>query len=119
MHRDDAQSLIHLVGLGARSVRGLVQETHMAVHDSVVREMARVFGPAARRIGGLHGAHLSGIYKVVDLGLQAASAAGVAVAALEPPAHRDRARPAHRDGCLLYTSPSPRDGLLSRMPSSA
>ena len=25
---------------------------------------------------------------------------------------------AHR-GCLLYTSPSPRDGLLSRMPSSA
>ena len=25
----------------------------------------------------------------------------------------------HRVGCLLYTSPSPRDGLLSRMPSSA
>ena len=24
-----------------------------------------------------------------------------------------------RAGCLLYTSPSPRDGLLSRMPSSA
>ena len=24
-----------------------------------------------------------------------------------------------RMGCLLYTSPSPRDGLLSRMPSSA
>ena len=26
---------------------------------------------------------------------------------------------AKRLGCLLYTSPSPRDGLLSRMPSSA
>ena len=25
----------------------------------------------------------------------------------------------YREGCLLYTSPSPRDGLLSRMPSSA
>ena len=25
----------------------------------------------------------------------------------------------HDDNCLLYTSPSPRDGLLSRMPSSA
>ena len=25
----------------------------------------------------------------------------------------------HAEGCLLYTSPSPRDGLLSRMPSSA
>ena len=26
---------------------------------------------------------------------------------------------AYLDACLLYTSPSPRDGLLSRMPSSA
>ena len=26
---------------------------------------------------------------------------------------------ANADTCLLYTSPSPRDGLLSRMPSSA
>ena len=25
----------------------------------------------------------------------------------------------HYKSCLLYTSPSPRDGLLSRMPSSA
>ena len=25
----------------------------------------------------------------------------------------------YSDPCLLYTSPSPRDGLLSRMPSSA
>ena len=25
----------------------------------------------------------------------------------------------HPTSCLLYTSPSPRDGLLSRMPSSA
>ena len=25
----------------------------------------------------------------------------------------------HGNTCLLYTSPSPRDGLLSRMPSSA
>ena len=28
-------------------------------------------------------------------------------------------RPIHPKSCLLYTSPSPRDGLLSRMPSSA
>src|SRR5664279_1607326 len=28
-------------------------------------------------------------------------------------------RPLVRRDCLLYTSPSPRDGLLSRMPSSA
>ena len=30
----------------------------------------------------------------------------------------EHGRPAN-NGCLLYTSPSPRDGLLSRMPSSA
>ena len=27
--------------------------------------------------------------------------------------------PSYSQACLLYTSPSPRDGLLSRMPSSA
>ena len=32
---------------------------------------------------------------------------------------QQRALCARADGCLLYTSPSPRDGLLSRMPSSA
>ena len=31
---------------------------------------------------------------------------------------RGKMLPRHRV-CLLYTSPSPRDGLLSRMPSSA
>ena len=33
--------------------------------------------------------------------------------------HIDSMRDPHTDLCLLYTSPSPRDGLLSRMPSSA
>src|SRR5664279_6281979 len=37
-----------------------------------------------------------------------------ALGAEVPPPARPRARV-----CLLYTSPSPRDGLLSRMPSSA
>ena len=31
----------------------------------------------------------------------------------------DAARNRTKSTCLLYTSPSPRDGLLSRMPSSA
>ena len=31
----------------------------------------------------------------------------------------DYAKRSKYNGCLLYTSPSPRDGLLSRMPSSA
>ena len=38
----------------------------------------------------------------------------------EPVASADEKRPpADASDCLLYTSPSPRDGLLSRMPSSA
>ena len=32
---------------------------------------------------------------------------------------RELGRLRHDQRCLLYTSPSPRDGLLSRMPSSA
>ena len=31
----------------------------------------------------------------------------------------DASQPLEIEICLLYTSPSPRDGLLSRMPSSA
>ena len=38
------------------------------------------------------------------------------LAAIKDP--RERARQRYNN-CLLYTSPSPRDGLLSRMPSSA
>ena len=34
-------------------------------------------------------------------------------------ANQAEALKAALSGCLLYTSPSPRDGLLSRMPSSA
>ena len=33
--------------------------------------------------------------------------------------HYVQVTPANSEDCLLYTSPSPRDGLLSRMPSSA
>ena len=36
----------------------------------------------------------------------------------DQPARRKSFRARHKC-CLLYTSPSPRDGLLSRMPSSA
>ena len=35
------------------------------------------------------------------------------------PSEKPPEKPARRSICLLYTSPSPRDGLLSRMPSSA
>ena len=34
-------------------------------------------------------------------------------------ARKEKGAVVESSGCLLYTSPSPRDGLLSRMPSSA
>ena len=37
----------------------------------------------------------------------------------EPRLEHFQVAPEHARDCLLYTSPSPRDGLLSRMPSSA
>ena len=40
-----------------------------------------------------------------------------AIAVLKP--HEEYFAKDHNWNCLLYTSPSPRDGLLSRMPSSA
>ena len=47
--------------------------------------------------------------------LQSAETMKSAVAHLEP--HMEKSE--GESTCLLYTSPSPRDGLLSRMPSSA
>ena len=37
----------------------------------------------------------------------------------DPPKHGLQRKIISKGFCLLYTSPSPRDGLLSRMPSSA
>ena len=43
----------------------------------------------------------------------------IPLASLFPKATFFLVLPDHKSVCLLYTSPSPRDGLLSRMPSSA
>ena len=53
-----------------------------------------------------------------DGSVQMALRLGVEVVELDMTIPFTAAR-ARNEGCLLYTSPSPRDGLLSRMPSSA
>ena len=73
-----------------------------------------VVAPAARR-RGLGGALLAAV-------AWTAAAAQVTPPDAPPdPEHGSVLVWAHGDlpACLLYTSPSPRDGLLSRMPSSA
>ena len=65
--------------------------------------------------------------KLMRRGLAGAAVLGLLIALIAAtPADRARlseagaiAKVNERHICLLYTSPSPRDGLLSRMPSSA
>ena len=64
--------------------------------------------------------------KLVDLGLESPNsrieidrAGSTEVLEIGNEAYGTRDYYARHQSCLLYTSPSPRDGLLSRMPSSA
>ena len=61
------------------------------------------------------------IYENSDMHVKLRVAAGKAIANTEHPRalHAISEMVANTTACLLYTSPSPRDGLLSRMPSSA
>ena len=56
------------------------------------------------------------VHKTIAAVMIAGASTGVASTALMTTAH---AANLADSTCLLYTSPSPRDGLLSRMPSSA
>ena len=60
-------------------------------------------------LGVLHSAHAAPVYEIVNLDNYD----------LPLSDSFQGARNGYALGCLLYTSPSPRDGLLSRMPSSA
>ena len=79
---------------------------------TLMREQAVQYGTDYRR-AQVFGIDASGEWKMVYTpeGTFKAKALVLASGAM--------GRPASFKGCLLYTSPSPRDGLLSRMPSSA
>ena len=95
---------------------GLDQVTARTFHSAALRQLVH-FWPAT--VGGRPGvvrrAYLHDLGPL-DLGGQVAQFR----AARRHPRHAGRlAQQADLRVCLLYTSPSPRDGLLSRMPSSA
>ena len=75
------------------------------------------FSSAARSAGGQPDLELRAAQGAMDEALYARIAADPRVA-LASPVLELQTLALTRD-CLLYTSPSPRDGLLSRMPSSA
>ena len=74
--------------------------------------------PAWRRAAAAGSDGGTGDHLAVMLQLQDTTAENGATLVV-PGSHRWAARDPPFLPCLLYTSPSPRDGLLSRMPSSA
>ena len=97
---------------GQRAVEdaiGAVESGARALVDAARADAAQATGDAAV-------ARLTSL-RELEVRVAAAHRAADAVPSPRPTSRRWRvARSRH---CLLYTSPSPRDGLLSRMPSSA
>ena len=102
-----------VVSGGSRGI-GLAIALGAARHGANVVLLAKTAEPHPKLPGTVHTA-------VAEV--EAAGGKGVAVVG-DVRKEEDVARAVetaveHFGGCLLYTSPSPRDGLLSRMPSSA
>ena len=102
---------------GAQTVLDQAMETPSASHDSVIRatdDLARAGKKSLDYLAAANEADQAGFRTINALGLKdwVLSAMGAASSAISTAA-------AISCICLLYTSPSPRDGLLSRMPSSA
>ena len=88
---------LHHFGIGARRLRAKVETEHatdgLRAKDRAMRAR-RSIQPVGQRARGL-----------LELRVKTG--------------RRKELERREAGGCLLYTSPSPRDGLLSRMPSSA
>ena len=90
--------------------QGLTPEQFEILFGDVIRREIEMLAAQESE----HGAtHLEGSTEVFDI----ASGQTSVIPAQPAPAQIDTSAPIPT--CLLYTSPSPRDGLLSRMPSSA
>ena len=83
------------------------KEQESSIYKTVENLTQKVVSALTRRIADGDMIHIEDIQDQVELALMRDEHHKVA-----------RAYVLYRD-CLLYTSPSPRDGLLSRMPSSA
>ena len=77
---------------------------------------AQIFDAKARPMGAIFEASIHHLPQLIDADI---SASGLRVIGMERMAVADALDTAGIITCLLYTSPSPRDATLSRMPSSA
>ena len=98
--------------------RGALIGLHLALFRNTIRKATRLPIGIATRLKSTKFWWLKRVTTRVLSATEAASAAAAAKAAAESPRLLTKTS-ITTAACLLYTSPSPRDGLLSRMPSSA
>ena len=79
------------------------------IYSQAIKESSKTLKPNDRKLAALHN-NLSMLYSETGNTSEAIDELNQALEILQNTS---------TDPCLLYTSPSPRDGLLSRMPSSA
>ena len=89
----------------------------------IIRYEGPVGGPGMREMlsttGAIYGQGMGEKVALITDGRFSGATRGFCVGHIGPEAALGGPIALLRNGCLLYTSPSPRDGLLSRMPSSA
>ena len=114
----DRLNLAHAAVFTAGALVGIEIVTRFGVPIWLLIPMVLVFGAvlgiliervAFRPLAGRHDAHFAGLISSIAFG-------AILLSLLQALYGADTQR---FPSCLLYTSPSPRDGLLSRMPSSA
>ena len=101
-------AMLYEAGVAITVSLSFAPELVMAIGD--VREARRLRGRPTRGLSGMRGTAVPVLERALDRSLQLASSMDARGYGRRVPISR---------GCLLYTSPSPRDRQKSRMPSSA
>ena len=102
---------------------GVQTELQVADNTGAKRiECIKVLGGSKRRYASIGDTIVIAVKEAIPKGkVKKGSVHKAVVVRVKKGIHRDDGSKVRFDNnaCLLYTSPSPRDGLLSRMPSSA
>ena len=100
-------AIVSLLDFELRAPRAFVFMTEMLMNEVDMTKLDEIF------------VHLGGLQHVLDWIMSCEVILSASYSPDQYEAFEDMPSAVLAQGCLLYTSPSPRDGLLSRMPSSA